>query len=333
MMAVMKNREFLLALSIALMVLCIGYVAPKFVEPSNLLNVYTDTSILIILALGQMLVILTRCIDLSVAANMALTGMAMAMLNHSYPDLPVLLLVLGGCLLGLVLGMINGLLVWKLEIPSIVVTLGTMSIYRGLVFLLSGGAWVNAHEMSASFVAIPRHVVAGLPVLGWMSVIIVGIMIYLMRHRRLGREIYAAGDNPTAAFYTGISVGKVQFIAFSLSGLFAGLCGYLWVSRYAVAYVDVAAGFELQVVAACVIGGVSIMGGIGTVLGCLLGALFLGVINNALPVIGVSPFWQMAISGAVIILAVVANSQVQKKKGRLILKKAIVQSATAGGQS
>ena len=323
--ALLKNRETQLAILIVMMVATIGVVAPKFVTPDNLLMVYSDTSILIILALGQMVVILTRCIDLSVAATVALCGMIMAMLNSEYPDLPVMLLISIGCLTGLVLGMINGLLVWKLGIPAIVVTLGTMSIFRGVVFLLSGGSWVNAHEMSVDFVGIPRSVFLGMPVLAWVSVIIVGLMLYFMYRQRLGREIYAAGNNPTAAFYTGIKVGKVQFIAFSISGFLAGLCGYLWVSRYAVAYVDVANGFELQVIAACVIGGVSIMGGIGTVLGCVLGALFLGVINNALPVIGVSPFWQMAISGLVIVLAVIANSRAEKKSGRIILKRAIVQ--------
>ncbi len=326
MKTLLQNREALLGVLIVALVLMIGLVVPDFLMPSNLLAVYNDTSILIVLALGQMLVILTRCIDLSVAANMALTGMVVAMLNSAYPDVPVLALVLAGSLLGLLLGMINGLLVWRLGIPAIVVTLGTMSIYRGAVFLLSDGAWVNAHEMSASFIDIPRTAVLGLPVLAWVSVIMVAIMYYFTRHRRLGREIYAAGNSPTAAFYTGIQVGKLQFVAFSISGLLAGLCGYLWVSRYAVAYVDVANGFELQVIAACVIGGISIMGGVGTVFGCVLGALFLGVINNALPVIGVSPFWQMAISGAVIVIAVIANAKAERKVGRIILKKAALQT-------
>jgi len=322
----LKNREALLGLLIALMILAIGLVTPDFLLPSNLLEVYNDTSILIILALGQMLVILTRCIDLSVAANLALTGMVMAMLNSAYPGLPVPLLVLVGAGLGLLLGAFNGLLVWKLGIPAIVVTLGTMSIYRGVIFLLSDGAWVNAHEMSESFVAIPRSELLWIPVLSWVSLAMIGALYYFTRHRRLGREIYAAGNNPTAAFYTGIDVGRTQFIAFCISGLLAGLCGYLWVSRYAVAYVDVANGFELQVVAACVIGGISIMGGIGTVFGCVLGALFLGVINNALPVIGVSPFWQLAISGSVIVIAVIANSRAERRVGRIILKKAALQA-------
>ena len=204
------------------------------------------------------------------------------------------------------------------------VTLGTMSIYRGIIFLLSDGAWVNVHEMSETFMHIPRSLHLGVALLSWLSIIIVIIFYYFCRSSRSGREIYAAGNSPTAAFYTGIDVGRSQFIAFSISGLLAGLCGYLWVSRYAVAYVDVAAGFELQVISACVIGGISIMGGRGTVVGCVLGALFIGVINNALPVIGVSPFWQMAISGSVIVLAVIASSKAEKKSGRIILKSAAI---------
>ncbi|MEX2318795.1 MAG: ABC transporter permease, partial [Bauldia sp.] len=133
---------------------------------------------------------------------------------------------------------------------------------------------------------------------------------------------FAAGGNPTAAVYTGIDVGRTEFIAFCISGAIAGFCGYLWVSRYTIAYVDIAGGFELQVIAACVIGGVSIAGGIGTVSGVVLGALFLGVVKNALPVIHISPFWQLAISGVAILGAVIINSGRERRAGRLILKEA-----------
>ena len=148
------------------------------------------------------------------------------------------------------------------------------------------------------------------------------LFMIIMSRTKLGRAFYAAGGNPHAATYAGINVGRTQFWAFTISGALAGLTGYLWVSRFAVAYVDVAAGFELTVVAACVIGGVSIMGGIGTVHGALLGALFLGIIANALPVVNISPFWQMAISGSAIIIAVVLNAQANRVKGRIILKRA-----------
>jgi rhamnose transport system permease protein len=267
-------------------------------------------------------VILTRCIDLSVAANLALTGMVVAMLNNVMPGLPIPLILLIALSLGALMGLFNGLLVWKLDIPPIVVTLGTMTIYRGIIFLISDGAWINAHEMSDSFKAFPRDVVLGLPVLSWIAILMVGIFFVLISRTPLGRAIYAVGGNPHAAVYTGINVGLTQCAAFVLSGALAGLTGYLWVARYAVAYVDIAGGFELEVVAACVIGGISIAGGIGSVGGALLGALFLGVVKNALPVINISPFWQLAISGSAIIIAVAFNATSNRTKGRVILKKA-----------
>ena len=318
----LKHREALLAAVILLMIAAIGSRVPSFVSPGNLAEIFNDTSILIILALGQMMVLLTKGIDLSMAANLALTGMIVALLNFQHPEIPVWALMLLATVCGLVMGMINGLLVWKLGIPAIVVTLGTMSIYRGIIFLLSNGGWINSHQMSDSFLALPRFALLGLPVLSWCAIAAVIVVSYFLRYSRTGRALYTAGGNATAAYYTGINAGKMQFVSFCLSGALAGFCGYLWISRFAVAYVDVANGFELQVVAACVIGGISTMGGIGRVLGCLCGALFLGVINNALPVIGISPFWQMAISGAVIVIAVLLNERSNKHRGRLILRNA-----------
>ncbi|WP_312415371.1 ABC transporter permease [Pseudescherichia sp.] len=318
----LKNREALLAAVIVLMVLAIGSRVPSFIAPGNLAEIFNDTAILIILALGQMMVLLTKGIDLSMAANLALTGMIVALLNFHHPDIPVWALLILATGLGLVMGMINGLLVWKMGIPAIVVTLGTMSIYRGIIFLLSDGGWINSHQMSGDFLALPRTSVLGLPLLSWCAIAGLLLVGYFLRYSRTGRALYTAGGNATAAYYTGINAGKMQFVSFCLSGALAGFCGYLWISRFAVAYVDVANGFELQVVAACVIGGVSTMGGTGRVLGCLFGALFLGVINNALPVIGISPFWQMAISGTVIVIAVLLNERGNKRKGRLILRDA-----------
>jgi rhamnose transport system permease protein len=267
MKSVLKHREFQLLAAIVALALIIAARFPIFIEPSSLGNVYNDTSILIILALGQMAVILTKCVDLSTAATLALCGMVAAILNNLYPDIPVIFLVLIAIALGAVFGAINGLLVWKLDMPPIVVTLGTMTVFRG---------------------------------------------------------VFAVGGNSNAAVYAGIDPGRTRFIAFVISGALSGLAGYLWIARYAVAYVDIALGFELDVVAACVIGGVSIAGGIGSVPGAVLGALFLGIIKNALPVINVSPFWQLAISGTVIIIAVAFNARAERKKGRVILKKAEV---------
>ncbi|TCS57625.1 rhamnose ABC transporter membrane protein [Primorskyibacter sedentarius] len=316
------SREALLLGAIAVLLALISTRFPGFVTPSNLADVFNDTSPLILLAIGQMIVILTKCIDLSVAANLALTGMVVSMLNLAFPGLPVALILVVAITLGALMGMFNGILVWKLDIPPIVVTLGTMTIFRGIIFLISDGKWVNSHEMSPAFKAFPRFELLGLPMLSWTAILAVIVFTIVMSRTTLGRAAYAVGGNPHAATYTGIEVGRTQFWAFTISGALAGLTGYLWVSRYAVAYVDIAGGFELDVVAACVIGGISIAGGIGSVGGALLGALFLGVIKNALPVINVSPFWQLAISGGAIIIAVAVNARASRTKGRIILKSA-----------
>ncbi|MGJ8605399.1 MAG: ABC transporter permease [Marivita sp.] len=316
------SREALLLGAIILLLALIASRFPAFITPANLADVFTDTSPLILLAIGQMIVILTKCIDLSVAANLALTGMVVSMINVAAPELPIIVIVLIAISFGAVLGMVNGILVWKLAIPPIVVTLGTMTIFRGIIFVISDGKWVNSHEMSDAFKAFPRMEFLGLSVLGWTAIVAVIVFSIVMTRMPLGRMFYAAGGNPHAATYAGINVGKTQFLAFTISGALAGLTGYLWVSRFAVSYVDIAGGFELDVVAACVIGGVSIMGGIGTVGGALLGALFLGIIKNALPVVDISPFWQLAISGGAIIIAVALNAQANREKGRFILKRA-----------
>ena len=323
--SLLARREALLVLASLLLLVAITARFPAFSTPGNLATVFNDTSILIMMALGQSAVILTKSIDLSVAANVALTGMTVAMLNHLFPELPLGLLILLAIVMGMALGAINGFLVWWLDIPAIVVTLGTMTIFRGMAFVESGGAWVNAHEMSPMFLEVPRTVILGLPVLSWIGILAIILGAILFTRTSLGRAFYATGGNAVAAVYTGIDVGKTRFFAFVLSGTMAGLCGYLWVARYAVAYVDVASGFELDTVAACVIGGVSTIGGVGTVGGVVLGALFLGIIKNALPVIGISPFWQMAISGAIIIAAVVINARGERIKGRVILRRKEIQ--------
>lgn len=322
MTTVFKSREAILFGAILVLLIAISSRFSGFIAPKNLAAVFNDTTPLMILALGQMVVILTRCIDLSVAANLALTGMVCAMIDVAMPGLPIVVILGVALTTGAVLGAVNGVLVWKLNIPPIVVTLGTMTIYRGIIFLLTDGKWINAHEMSAGFTGFARDMILGLPLLGWIGVLVAGIMAVVMARTTLGRAFFAVGGNPHAAVYAGIDVGKTQFIAFVISGTLAGLTGYLWIARYAVAYVDIASGFELDVVAACVIGGISIAGGSGTVIGTILGAMFLGVVKNALPVVDISPFWQLAISGAAIIIAVVFNSQSGRPKGRIILKSA-----------
>jgi rhamnose transport system permease protein len=307
------QRDFKLALMTLVLLAGVVLAFPAFATPRNLAGVLDDTGLLIMLALGQMLVILVRGVDLSVAANLALCGMLAAVFNRAFPGAGVLPVVLLTLLAGALLGAFNGILVWKLRLPPIVVTLGTMSVYRGLIYLLSQGAWVNENEMTDGFLEFPRAQFLGISTLAWLALGCAALFIVLLRRLPAARNLYAAGGNPEAAQYSGIDAGRMQFMAYVVCGAIAGLAGYLWVARFAVAYTDIALGFELQVIAACLIGGVAITGGAGSAFGVLLGCLFLGIIRSSLPLVGISAFWQMFINGVVILVAVMLSARQQRQ--------------------
>jgi rhamnose transport system permease protein len=315
----LKQREVLLAVLIVVLIGLVGLRAPVFLTAASLSNLLTDSTLLVMLALTQMFVIVTRGIDLSVAANLALSGMAAALLAAANPGLPLGFVILAALALGLCLGLVNGYLIGYLELPPIVVTLGTMSVYRGLVFVLSNGAWVSSHQMPPEFIAFPLAKTLGVTHLVWIAAGAVLATWFVARYTHFGRDLYAIGNEPASARYIGIPSRQRLFWTYGLSGAVAGLCGYLWVARYAVAYTEIAYGFEFTVIAACVIGGISIAGGAGTVAGAVLGALFLAVINNALPIVKVSPFWQSALTGTIILAAVLINARSNQKGSRQIL--------------
>ena len=191
-----------------------------------------------------------------------------------------------------------------------------------MIVVVDGGSQVNTSDMSSTFAGFPKLELFGLSSVFWIAAIAAVLAWFFLGQTRSGRGLYAVGGNPVAARYCGISLPFQQMLAYGISGAVAGMSGYLWVARYGVAYVEIASGYELTVIAACVIGGVSIGGGVGTVAGTLLGALFIGVIVNALPVMQVSPFWQMAISGAVILAAVIINARAEGRALKLILPEA-----------
>ncbi len=322
MKALFNTRELVLALILICGVAAITAYQPAFLTWGNVGDLLTETSVLFMMALAQMVVILTRGIDLSVAANLALSGMMAALVSQYYPETPLILMILTGIACGLVLGMLNGALIAFLGIPPIVTTLGTLAVFRGMIIIIAGGDQVNASEMGVAFQAFPKQVFLGLTSPVWIATAVSILFWIFLNFTRAGRGLYAVGGNPVAARYCGIDQHKQELLAYSISGAVAGLCGYLWVARYGVAYSEIASGYELTVIAACVIGGVSIGGGIGPVAGTLLGALFLGIVMTALPVMQISPFWQMAISGAVILAAVVINARAERRPDKLILPEA-----------
>lgn len=304
----MFRHEIGLGLLTILLLVLVTSAFPRFLAIDNVKSLLDDSALLVMMSIGEMLVLLTRGVDLSIAANAAFTGMVVALFNAHDPQAGLVPVLIFSVLIGACLGLFNGLLIWKLRIPSIVVTLGTLSIYRGLVYLVSGGAWVNSGEMSPAFQNFVRCSAFGISVLTYFALAMACLAFWFLKFTNTGRNFYAAGNNPAAASYAGIDVGRLQCLAFLLSGMISGLCGYFWVARFAVAYTEIASGFELQVIAACVIGGISITGGVGTVAGLVLGGLFLSIIKNALPVVGISPFFQLAVSGLVITVTVVINS-------------------------
>jgi rhamnose transport system permease protein len=313
------RRDLAFAVLTIALFLAVTLAFPGFATPRSVAGLLDDTAILIMLALGQMLVIMVRGIDLSIAANLALCGMMAALFNRAWPDMGVAPVFALSLLAGGLLGACNGLLVWKLRLPPIVVTLGTMSIYRGAIYLLSKGAWVNENEMSREFLAFPRGEFLGVSVLSWISIAVAAVFVFVLQRSKAARDLYAAGGNPEAANYSGIDPGRMQFLAYTICGAIAGVCGYLWVARFAVAYTDIALGFELSVIAACLIGGVAIAGGTGTAVGVVLGCLFIGIIRSSLPLVGISAFWQMFINGAVILVAVLLSAR-QRQFKRTILE-------------
>ena len=313
------NRDFILFAIICIGLISVGFANPLFITPSSISDVLTDTSILIILALSQMIVILIRAIDLSVASNLALSGMLISLLSTVYPELPVYYFIALSCIIGTILGVLNGVSIAILKVPFIVTTLGTMSIYRGLIYFVSDGKQVYSSEFSEDFLDLIHFKFLSLSFLFWLAVAVFIIFYILLNHTRFGRNLYSLGGNPDAAKYIGINENKYIILAYSISGLFAGLCGYLWVARYSVASTQIAIGFELTVISACVVGGISVMGGLGTVLGCLLGALLIGLIRNALPAVDISQFWQLAISGAIILLAIIINTKTEQRKEKTVM--------------
>lgn len=315
------RREWLLLVIIVVIALVVGVRAPVFLTLRNGMDIANDSAILAILVMGQMMVLLTRGIDLSVASNLALTGMVCALIGKAFPGISIVVLIAIALAVGALLGSINGWLITGFNLPPIVVTLGTLSAYRGAIFVFSEGAWISDQDIHESIKGLPREVWLGLPALVWFALVVLAASAVFLKLRKEGREIYALGGNPHAATYVGIPVQRRLLLVYTLSGALAGLAGLLWVGRYSIAYTELAAGYELTVVAACVIGGVSIGGGVGTVLGAALGVLFIGVVNGALPVIQVSPFWQQAISGAVILVSVAVNARSERRAGRQILER------------
>lgn len=312
-------RETGISLFIVILIILVSIRSGSaFLSLENFRDILLNISILAIVALAQTMVIITRGIDLSVSSTIALVAMMIGFVVKENPDMSPLLAVLLAMALGAILGSFNGLIISVGGVPPIIATLGTLSIYRGAIFFYSEGTWINAYEISKPFKLLAKDTPLGLPNLVVVAIVVAVAVYYFLNYTRLGRNIYAVGSNPDAAKVAGIRTQWIIFMVYLLSGLLSGLAGIMWMSRFESAQTNTALGFELQTVAAAVVGGVNIFGGSGTVTGVLLGALLLGIINNALTLIRISPFWQLAAQGLLILLAVVVDAVVLRRLQRTL---------------
>jgi rhamnose transport system permease protein len=311
-----RFREAGISLFILILMVAVTLRAPSFLTVDNFKDILLNISILAIVALAQTMVIITHGIDLSVSSMIGLVAMMVAFVVKESPGMSVLLAVLLGMALGAVLGTFNGLIITFGKVPPIIATLGTLSIYRGLVFFYSQGTWINSFELPKNFKLLSKGTPLGLPNMVIIAILVAVVVYYFLNYTRTGRDIYAVGSNPDAAQFAGIRKQRITFLVYLISGLLCGLAAVLWVSRFESAQTNTALGFELQTVAASVVGGVSISGGVGTVTGVLLGALLLGIIQNSLTLIRISPFWQLAAQGLLILIAVISDKWILNRVER-----------------
>src|SRR5438132_5808558 len=318
-----RVRELGLLIVLLLIILIVGIQAPRFLSIDNFEQILLSVAILAIVAVGETLVVLTRNVDLSVGSMVGITAFVTAYFFKELPHINLLLGILLGGALGLVLGIVNGLIVSFGRVPAIVATLGTLYIYRALVFIFAANTTtqVNASDVPAGYLPLATTQIFGIPALILIAAVIAAIVGYFLHASHTGRQLYAVGSNPEAAKMIGIRRDWLVFAAFTASGLLCGLAGVLWGARFATVDATDATGLELQVIAAVVVGGVNIFGGSGTILGVLLGAIVLGTLQNGLNILNISQFWLQAMYGAAIIVAVVLDAFITRWLQRTILSR------------
>jgi len=292
-------------IGLILIIIIITAINPSFLSMSNILNVLRQVSINALIAFGMTFVILTGGIDLSVGSILALTGAVTAGMMASGID-PILAMLLG-LFLGAVLGAINGVIIAKGKVAPFIATLATMTIYRGLTLVYTEGRPISGLGDSMSFQMLGKGYFLGIPVPVVTMLISFGILYFILKKTTFGRRVYAVGGNEEASVLSGINADRIKIYVYSLVGALAALASLILTSRLNSAQPTAGQMFELDAIAAVVLGGTSLTGGRGWIVGTLIGALIIGVLNNGLNLIGVSSFFQQVVKGAVILLAVLLD--------------------------
>src|SRR4051794_4962947 len=301
---VFRVRELGIVLVLVVLIVVTGILEPRFLEADSLRNLALNAAIFAILAAGQTLVLVTRNVDLSVGSVLGLSAYLAGDLLSGHHGIPIVVVIALGIALGAACGLLNGVLVTFGQVPALVVTLGTLYMFRGLAFLWTNGRQVNAETLPDSFLNLGTDSIAGVPILVLIALVVLLVVGSALRDYRPGRELYAIGSNPEGARLAGVRSDRRVMLAFVGAGALAGLGGVLFTARFGTVDATAGFGYELTVIAAAVVGGVAIFGGSGSVYGAALGALLLQTITSALIVLKVAAFWQQAAVGALLLLAI-----------------------------
>jgi len=308
-MALRILRGHGISLVLLVMIVAMSVSSPAFLNPTNLMNVVRQVSVIAILGIGVTMVIITTGIDLASGSVIALVSVVAASLAHP-GQLPVLVPVVAGLATGALTGAISGTIVAVGKIPAFIATLGMMIAARGLALIYSGGRPIS--DFTAAFDFIGRGYLFGVPFPIYVMGITALVIHVMLAHTRFGKHVYAIGGNQQAAVVSGINVRGRLIQVYTLAGMLSGLAGILLTSRISVGQPTAGVGYELDAIAAAVIGGTSLSGGIGTVYGTVVGALIIGVLNNGLDLLRVNPDWQQVIKGLLIVGAVLLDKQRQR---------------------
>jgi ribose transport system permease protein len=296
-------------LSLIILFVALAIASPHFLTHTNLTSVVRQTAVINIMALGMTMIIITGGIDLSVGAILAMGGLLGTMAMEKGLSIPAGVLI--GIVTGLACGLANGAMITGLRIQPFIVTLGTLGIFRGAALIISNG--LPVHRIPQQFSFLGEGNVFGVPFVLWILVACAFVTHVVLEHTRLGRYTFAIGSNREAAVYAGIPVKFHTTAVYAIGGMLTGLAGMIEASRLMTGQPTAGQGYELQAIAAVVIGGGSLQGGEGSVIGTLIGAFIMGLLSNGSDLLGVSPYLQQAIIGAVIILAVTLD-EVRKRR-------------------
>lgn len=296
-------------IALILMIIVVSLLNPFFFTTGNILNILRQTAVNAVIAVGMTMVILTAGIDLSVGSILALCGAISANLIAS--ELPVVVAIGAALGAGAVVGAVTGVIIAKGKVQAFIATLVAMTLVRGLTLVYTDGRPISTGftDVADTFAIIGTGYLFGIPVPVWIMAVTFIAAWYLLNHTRLGRYIYALGGNETATRLSGINVDRIKITVYAISGFLSALAGLIITSRLSSAQPTAGYGYELDAIAAVVLGGTSLMGGRGTIIGTLLGALIIGFLNNALNLLDVSSYYQMIAKALVILLAVLVDTK------------------------